>query len=96
MILQIKQTFDILELKLENGWSICGTGNRSNIRCDLVKKSELLSSLSATIELLFSSADMLNIISSADFDFEELHAEFNATWKKSVYENMYAAFEEVR
>lgn len=93
IICQTKQALDILQIKFENGWGIRGSGNYHSIKCEIIKSHDLLSSLSATIELIFDCTDMLNAISGAEYETDKLHSKFDATWKKTVYDNMYGAFE---
>ncbi|WP_286785112.1 MULTISPECIES: hypothetical protein [Pseudomonas] len=93
IILQTKQILDILETKIESGWSIHGSGIYYNISCEIIKSHDLLSSLSATIELIFDCTDMLRIISNTEYETEKLHSKFDAAWKKNVYEKMCGAFE---
>ena len=93
IIFQTKQVLDILETTLESGWSIHGSGIYHNIRCEIIKSHDLLSSLSATIELIFDCLDMLRIISSTEYETEKLHLKLDTAWKKNVSEKMYGAFE---
>lgn len=96
LFLQLKQVFDIIEIKLIDGWGLKGVEKYSNIQCYLVSRPDFFSSLSATISLVFDSVEMLNLISSAECNFDDLRSEFDLQWMKTVELASYAAFHEIK